>query len=129
LDGWQAAQLVLAYRHVKNRELKFLKIVQQAVRANGRVHSIYDQLGTMTGRFASKNPNLQNLPRPDKKHWEKSVRSLFVAPPERKLIIADFSQMELVVAASVVKENNMLGRAHAVKTVLKGRGLRGGRND
>jgi hypothetical protein len=57
------------------------------------VHSIYDQLGTMTGRFVSRNPNLQNLPRPDKKHPEKSVRSLFVAPPGRKLIIADFSQI------------------------------------
>ncbi len=61
----------------------------------------------------SKNPNLQNLPRPDKKRREKSVRSLFVAPPGRKLIIADFSQMELVVAACVVKESNMLDALHA----------------
>jgi DNA polymerase I len=120
LDGGQAAQLVLAYRHVKNRELKFLAIVQKAVRENGRVHSIYDQLGTMTGRFASKNPNLQNLPRPDKKHQEKSVRSLFVASPGHKLVIADFSQMELVVAACVVGETNMLAALHSGEDLHKG---------
>ena len=51
------------------------------------------------------------------------MRSLFVAPPGSKLIIADFSHMELVVAACVVGETNMLAALHAGEDLHKVCGL------
>jgi DNA polymerase I-like protein with 3'-5' exonuclease and polymerase domains len=119
LEGSEGARLVINYRHIRNRELKFLKIVEEAVRQDGRVHSIYDQLGTLTGRFSSRDPNSQNFPRPDKKKKDSSVRSLFQAPFGYKLNIADFSQMELVIAACVVNEPNMLAALHAKEDLHK----------
>jgi DNA polymerase I-like protein with 3'-5' exonuclease and polymerase domains len=56
------------------------------------------QYGTVTGRFASREPNLQNIPRPDT-DLGKQIRGLFVAPPGCKLVVADYGQIEMVVLA------------------------------
>jgi DNA polymerase I-like protein with 3'-5' exonuclease and polymerase domains len=60
--------------------------------------------------LSSKDPNLQNIPRPDpKKHPERfPIRELFRDAPSKKVVIADFSQMELVAAAVIAPEPKML---------------------
>ena len=63
-------------------------------------------MGTKTGRFTCKDPNLQNIPKLGKGLFP--IRSLFQAPPGRKLVIADFAQMELVAAAVLAPEPKML---------------------
>lgn len=68
---------------------------------NGRVHPSFVQYGTVTGRFSSRDPNLQNIPRPTT-DLGKSVRGLFVAPPGHSLVVADYGQIELVVLAHYV---------------------------
>lgn len=55
----------------------------------GVVHSSYLQHGTMTGRYASRNPNLMNLPRDDQR-----VKECFVARPGKVFVSADYSQLE-----------------------------------
>src|SRR6185369_9480654 len=55
----------------------------------GVVTSSYLQHGTMTGRYASRNPNLQNLPRDDQR-----IKGCFVARPGKSFVSADFSQLE-----------------------------------
>ncbi|BAQ63231.1 DNA polymerase I (plasmid) [Geminocystis sp. NIES-3708] len=68
----------------------------------GRLHGSYWQLGAQTGRFTSSNPNLQNLPR------NKEMRSCFIASPNHKLIIADYSQIELRIASEVANDKTMI---------------------
>src|SRR5215217_786534 len=66
---------------------------------NGRAHTSFNQV-VKTGRMSSGQPNLQNIP-PD-------LRKYFIAPPGRKLLIADYKQIELVTAAVVCKEEKLL---------------------
>lgn len=65
---------------------------------NGRIHADFVQYGTVTGRFSCREPNLQNIPRPDTELGKK-MRGMFIAPPGHKLIVADYGQIELVILA------------------------------
>jgi DNA polymerase I len=106
----EGAELVIEYRNIRDHELKFVESAIEATRSDGRIHATFNPVGAKTGRFSCKGPNLQNIPRPDpKKHPERfPVRELFRAAPGRKLVIADFSQMELVAAAVIAPEPIML---------------------
>lgn len=68
---------------------------------DGRIHTDLVQYGTVTGRFSSREPNLQNIPRPDTELGKK-IRGLFMAPPGYKLLVADYGQMELRILASMI---------------------------
>ncbi len=67
---------------------------------NGRVYSQYRQIGAPTGRMSSMHPNLQNITR--------ELRVLFKGKEGKKLIVADYSQIELRIAAEYVKDENMI---------------------
>jgi DNA polymerase-1 len=110
-DGSEGALLLLEYRNIRDRELKFLTGLSEATRADGRIHAVFNSVGTKTGRFSCKDPNLQNVPRLSKGRFP--IRSLFQAGPGRKLVIADFAQMELVAAAVLAPEPKMLAAFQA----------------
>jgi DNA polymerase I-like protein with 3'-5' exonuclease and polymerase domains len=74
---------------------------------NGRLHGDFVQHGAETGRFSSRNPNLQNVPAPHTPHG-KAIRNLFVAPPGHKLVVADYSQIEPRVIASFSEDPIMM---------------------
>ena len=61
---------------------------------NDRLHADFVQYGTVTGRFSCRDPNLQNIPRPDEDKPDYNIRSLFVAPENHSLVVADYSQIE-----------------------------------
>lgn len=65
---------------------------------DGRIHADLVQYGTVTGRFSCREPNLQNIPRPDTELGKK-IRGLFMAPPGYKLVVADYGQIEMVLLA------------------------------
>lgn len=69
---------------------------------DGRIHADFVQYGTVTGRFSCREPNLQNIPRPDTDKG-KQLRGLFMADEGHKLIVADYGQIELVVLAHYSK--------------------------
>jgi DNA polymerase I-like protein with 3'-5' exonuclease and polymerase domains len=80
---------------------------------NGKVHGDFIQHGAETGRFSSRNPNLQNVPNPATAHG-KAIRNLFYAPEGYKLVVADYSQIEPRVIASmsndpIMKKNYLDG--------------------
>ena len=70
--------------------------------SKGRVYADWVQVGPATGRMSCRNPNLQNIPRGS------DLRGCFKAPPGRKLVIADYSQIELRLAAKVAGDEAML---------------------
>ncbi len=71
--------------------------------ATGRIHPSWQQVGAETGRMACRKPNLQQVPR------DPALRRAFRAPEGRVLLKADFSQIELRIAAAIAREGRMLG--------------------
>ncbi|MBV9913327.1 MAG: hypothetical protein JOZ93_12150, partial [Sinobacteraceae bacterium] len=79
--------------------------------ATGRIHADFHLAGPVTGRMSCSNPNLQQIPRgPD-------FRVLFQAPPGRRLVVADYSQVELRVAAMIAGEAGLLAAYRAGRDV------------
>lgn len=81
--------------------------IKESLLFNGRIHCDFVQHGAETGRFSSKNPNLQNVPAPHTAHG-KAIRNLFYAPEGYKLVVADYSQIEPRVIASMSKDPIMM---------------------
>lgn len=71
-----------------------------------RIHTDFFSMGTETGRFSSRNPNLQNLPRKDNDHL--GIRKLFIPSPNHVFLDFDFSQIELRVGAYYCKDRKMI---------------------
>ena len=101
MSGDPAAELVLHSRSAEKRA-QMVAAYREAAGKDGRIHADFDPLGTATGRFSCREPNLQNVGR------DVEMRSCFVAAPKHILVIADYSQVELRVAAWVAKEEAML---------------------
>lgn len=74
---------------------------------NGMIYADFVQWGAETGRFSSRNPNLQNVPAPHTAHG-KAIRNLFTAPEGYQLVVADYSQIEPRIIAAMSKDPIML---------------------
>lgn len=72
---------------------KTKEVEVESFMVNGRIHTTFNPIGADTGRFSSKNPNLQNVPNPRTANG-KAIRGLFIAGPGHKLVVADYSQIE-----------------------------------
>ena len=88
---------------------------KESLLVNGRIHCDFKQHNVETGRFSSANPNLQNIPAPEdpnkvpaEKQYGRMLRNLFAAPKGYKLVVADYSQIEPRVIASMSKDPIML---------------------
>jgi DNA polymerase-1 len=81
---------------------------KKSLMLNGRIHTDFVQYGAETGRFSSRNPNLQNVPAPHTSNG-KAIRNLFVAPEGHSLVVADYSQIEPRVIASFSQDRIMCG--------------------
>ncbi|HNT23232.1 MAG TPA: DNA polymerase I [Anaerolineales bacterium] len=99
--------LVLEQRELSKLKSTYLDALPLQVNPNtGRVHTSYNQTGSVTGRIASSDPNLQNIPiRTD---LGRQVRRAFVAAPGWQLLSVDYSQVELRIAAHMADDQAML---------------------
>ncbi|MCX8060611.1 MAG: DNA polymerase, partial [Aquificaceae bacterium] len=98
---------VLQIRSLKKTIEKLQEIKERLV--GERVYPEFRQIGAVTGRMASSNPNVQNIPR--------HLRSIFRAQEGNTFVIADFSQIELRIASEYVNEEKM------VRAFLEGKDL------
>lgn len=74
--------------------------------ATGRVHTSYSQAVAVTGRLASSDPNLQNIP--IRTEEGRKIRAAFIAPPGCRLVSADYSQVELRIMAHLSNDAGLL---------------------
>jgi DNA polymerase I-like protein with 3'-5' exonuclease and polymerase domains len=83
-------------------------VVKESLLLKGRIHGDFVQYGAETGRFSSRNPNLQNIPNPRTANG-KAIRNLFIAPDDHKLVVADYSQIEPRIIADFSRDRTMVG--------------------
>lgn len=96
---------ILFYRELQKLLSTYIDVIPKMVDADGRLHAKFLQNGTTTGRFASQDPNLQNLP--IKTELGRRIRGGFVAQKGYKLVAFDYSQIELRVAAILSGDKKM----------------------
>lgn len=100
-------RLILEHRELSKLKGTYVDALPVLVSGkDGRLHTSYNQVGSVTGRISSSNPNLQNIP--VKSELGRQVRRAFVAPPGRVLLSADYSQVELRILAHVAHDENLL---------------------
>jgi len=106
-DQHELPRVILEYRGLaKLRSTYTDKLPDMVNPATGRVHTSYHQAGAATGRLSSSDPNLQNIPiRTDD---GRRIRRAFVAPPGRKLIACDYSQIELRIMAHLSEDPGLV---------------------
>ncbi len=97
---------ILRYRELQKLVSTYIDNLPQMVGKDGRVHSTLLQTGAATGRMASKDPNLQNIP--IRTEEGKMVRGAFVAQEGYKLVAIDYSQIELRIAAILSEDPGMM---------------------
>ncbi len=111
LEGMQGdhpvPRWVLEYRELSKLKSTYVDALSKQVNPEtGRVHTSYNQTGSVTGRIASSDPNLQNIP--IRTEIGRQVRKAFVASPGWRLIAVDYSQIELRVVADMAQDEAML---------------------
>jgi DNA polymerase-1 len=87
------------------------KLAQMVNAATGRVHTTFAQATAVTGRLASADPNLQNIP--VRTADGRRIREAFVAPPGHRIVSADYSQIELRIMAHLSRDPALTAAFHA----------------
>lgn len=90
---------VLEYRTLSKLKSTYLEGLQTHIKADGKIHTIYNQTLTTTGRISSVEPNLQNIP--IKTDIGREIRKAFVASNDNVLLAFDYSQIELRILAQL----------------------------
>ena len=106
LKGFPIVEKLIAYRTYKKLLSTYVQGLLENCSEKERVHTSFNQTVTATGRLSSSNPNLQNIPVGEIAGL--NLRRAFVAAPDRLLLSADYSQIELRVMAHFSKDKNLL---------------------
>jgi DNA polymerase-1 len=99
-------KLILEHRALSKLKSTYTDKLPRSVNgATGRVHTTYSQTTAVTGRLSSNEPNLQNIP--IRTPAGRRIRECFIAPPGRRIVSADYSQIELRIMAHLSGDENL----------------------
>ena len=102
----EIVDMMFEYRELTKLTTTYVDALPKLVKPDGRIHTSYNQTIAQTGRLSSTNPNLQNIP--TRTEAGREIRKAFVAPKGRIFISADYSQIELRLAAALAKDEPMI---------------------
>lgn len=106
-DAHPIINLILEYREITKLVNTYVATLPDEIdKDDKRIHTSYSQTIAATGRLSSNNPNLQNIP--IRTELGRTIRKAFIAPQGKVLISADYSQIELRIAAIISKDPKML---------------------
>lgn len=99
--------VILEYRSLSKLVSTYIDALPKCINSRTkRVHTSYNQAIAATGRLSSSDPNLQNIP--IRSEEGRLIRTAFIAPPQHKLVAADYSQIELRIMAHLSQDANLL---------------------
>lgn len=99
--------IFLEYRKLQKLYSTYLLGLQKYIFDDGKIHSIYNQVQTSTGRLSSLDPNMQNISIRDK--VQREVRKIFIpSKPHTKILSCDYSQIELRILAHISEDENLI---------------------
>jgi DNA polymerase I len=99
--------LILKYRELQKLKTTYIEPFPLLINPKtSRLHTTFNQTGTVTGRLSSQDPNLQNIP--NKTELGQEFRKAFVSSPGFKLVSFDYSQLELRIAAHMSGDQKMI---------------------
>ena len=104
-DEYEGVKILLEYRKLTKLKSTYIEPLPQKVWDDGFLHGEINQMGTKTGRLASENPNLQNIP--------PQARKIFVAPEGKLYMSCDFSKMEIFIACELSGDPNLYDALHS----------------
>jgi DNA polymerase-1 len=104
--GYPLPELILRFRELSKLKSTYVDALPELVGDDGRLHTRFNQAVAATGRLSSTNPNLQNIP--VRTELGQSIRKAFVAPEGRRLLVADYSQIELRILAHIAGEKALV---------------------
>ncbi len=97
---------IIEHRSVSKLKNAYVNSMFEAVHSDGKIHTIYKQAFTQTGRLSSIEPNLQTIPIRSKRG--RALRKVFVPKKDNVLMAADYSQIELRVLAHMANEKTLI---------------------
>lgn len=99
--------ILLEYRKLQKLYSTYLLGLQKYIFNDGKIHSIYNQAQSSTGRLSSLDPNMQNISIRDK--VQREVRKIFIpSKPHTKILSCDYSQIELRILAHISEDENLI---------------------
>ncbi len=115
-EGHQLPEKVLQWRQLAKLKSTYTNsLIEQIDPNSNRIHTSYRQAVASTGRLASTEPNLQNIP--IRSHEGRKIRRAFISSPGTQLLSADYSQIELRLLAHVAKIDALKEAFHAGKDI------------
>ena len=97
---------ILEYRQLAKLKSTYVEGLLSKVQPDGRIHTLFKQTETRTGRISSAEPNMQNIP--VRTELGREMRKFFVAGQGNTLIDSDYSQFELRILAGLSRDENMI---------------------
>lgn len=98
--------LVLRYRQLTKLNSTYVEGLLKTVAEDGRIHTVFRQTETRTGRISSTEPNMQNIP--VRTELGREMRKFFIVPEGKTLLDADYSQIELRIVAHICNDPVMI---------------------
>ncbi len=105
-DEHPIIDFVLQYRELQKLKTTYIEPFPHLVHEDGRIHTTYNQTGTATGRVASQDPNLQNIP--TRTELGQEFRKAFIPEKGYTLVACDYSQIDLRVVAHLAQDPIMI---------------------